>query len=748
MKLLKRSTAVLRQILLYALSVTVPIMLVFVSLTYSRSILKQEIHSSNTASVELLRSSMDATFLDLLGMLEYAGTNPDLYRFSLLSDPVTAESCIKDIVSTHTMLADLILYVRDTDVFCSANGSFDSSTIRAQHFIKDITGTGGTAADWLHMIQNNYGSVYWANTGKSQPTYLYLFAPLFYNPIYTDGTTVSRTACMVIRQDHIRDILQASQTASEEGMLLLSPTGLPLSKLTSRMTDGYVSEICDYIHAHPEICDEGFAELPDSNILLFVSRSSETGLIYVRFLPKDIAYSALQTQGVFSVAFLVLAILLGIILITTNTRRGYRPMLRITNWLRNSTVPDNAAVPQAFKESSSLPVSANIPRQSMIDHLLAELISGSFSSEESFQKSCAALNIRLDKPYFAVCSLLVEEDGSGAPSVEFDRIFDAIRAGLPFCYQLQAKDLLSDGKLVLVINSDSNDPALYRDTMQAMMVRLHEQEQLTVSIGMGSFCDSHKLAARSYIESTAALDYRLVYGKNSLITPEISSAGSPVLSVSYPSYELEHLDAALLSRNTEDAISALQAIRSVLKLKSCDLHTSKYICYEISSIINKHKHYADIIDLNSAPLNIADLVDQESVESFFAELVALLETSTNMAAAPATLVQSGMGARLVEYIDAHCLSYDFQIKNMAEHFAISPQYMRKLFKAQTGVSLSEYVSNKRIEKSTFLLTQTDMSLQDITAEIGNSDISGFVRFFKQKTGLTPGQYRKAHKQQD
>lgn len=748
MKLLKRSTAVLRQILLYALSVFVPIMLIFVSLTYSRSILKQEIHSSNTASVELLRSSMDATFLDLLDALDYAGTNPDLYRFSLLSDPVTAESCIKDIVGTHTMLADLILYVRDTDVFCSANGSFDSNTIRAQHFIKDITSTGGTTADWLHMMQDAFGTVYWANTGKSQPTYLYLFAPLFYNPIYTDGSAVSRTACMVIRQDHIRDIFQSSQTVSEEGMLLLSPSGLPLSKLTSRATDGYVSEISDYIHAHPEICDEGFAELPDSNILLFISRSSETGLIYVRFLPKDIAYSSLQTQGVFSVAFLTLTILLGIILIATNTRRGYRPMLRITDWLRNGAAPDNAVISQASEGSASLPASTNATRQSMIDHLLAELISGSFSSEESFRRSCTALNIRLDKPYFAVCSLLVEEDGSGAPSVDFDRIFDSIRTSLPFCYRLRAKDLLSDGKLVLVINSDSNDPALYRDTVQAIMDRLLEQEQLAVSIGMGSFYDSYKLAARSYIESSTALDYRLVYGRNCLITPDISSGSSPVLSVSYPSDELEHLDAALLSRNTEEAISALQAIRSVLKLKSCDLHTSKYICYEISSITNKHKHYADIIDSNSSPLNIANLTDQSSVESFFAALIALLESSANAAAAPAPLAQSGIGSRLVEYIDAHCLSYDFQIKNMAEHFSISPQYMRKLFKAQTGVSLSEYVSNKRIERSTYLLSQTDMSLQDITAEIGNSDISGFVRFFKQKTGLTPGQYRKAHKQQD
>ena len=61
------------------------------------------------------------------------------------------------------------------------------------------------------------------------------------------------------------------------------------------------------------------------------------------------------------------------------------------------------------------------------------------------------------------------------------------------------------------------------------------------------------------------------------------------------------------------------------------------------------------------------------------------------------------------------------------------------------MGISEYVANKRLEKSMYLLTKTDLSLQEIVAQIGNSDISGFVRFFKQKTGLTPGQYRKNHK---
>ena len=50
--------------------------------------------------------------------------------------------------------------------------------------------------------------------------------------------------------------------------------------------------------------------------------------------------------------------------------------------------------------------------------------------------------------------------------------------------------------------------------------------------------------------------------------------------------------------------------------------------------------------------------------------------------------------------------------------------------------------NLKLEKAMQLLRDTDMNLQDIVVEIGNTDVSGFIRLFKQKTGMTPGQYRK------
>ena len=280
------------------------------------------------------------------------------------------------------------------------------------------------------------------------------------------------------------------------------------------------------------------------------------------------------------------------------------------------------------------------------------------------------------------------------------------------------------------------------------MTRLLEQEQLTVSIGMGFFYSSCAMIEKSYRDSITALDYRLVYGKNCLITPDISGSSAPELNGNYPNYELDQLDASLSSRSAELTATAIQRLHAAVKLNNSNRNILKKLIPDITSILKKHSELftPSVPELLPLP-NTEDLLDPGAVDSVFNTLSTQLLSAMNTAPRPEPLIQTDIGAQLLEYIDAHCLSYDFQIKNMAEHFAISPQYMRKLFKAHTGVSLSEYVSNKRLETASHLLSETDMNLQDIVAEIGNSDISGFVRFFKQKTGMTPGQFRKAKKDQ-
>ena len=74
-----------------------------------------------------------------------------------------------------------------------------------------------------------------------------------------------------------------------------------------------------------------------------------------------------------------------------------------------------------------------------------------------------------------------------------------------------------------------------------------------------------------------------------------------------------------------------------------------------------------------------------------------------------------------------------------EHLSVS-RY-REVFKNQTGMSPVDYRTALRISNACRLLLQTDLTVAEIAADCGYSDVFFFMRLFKRKTGVTPGEYR-------
>ncbi len=67
----------------------------------------------------------------------------------------------------------------------------------------------------------------------------------------------------------------------------------------------------------------------------------------------------------------------------------------------------------------------------------------------------------------------------------------------------------------------------------------------------------------------------------------------------------------------------------------------------------------------------------------------------------------------------------------------------RLFKAETGLTLTAYLNNLRIGKARELLTRSRKSLLEIALASGFSNQFHFIRTFKKLTSMTPGVYRKS-----
>lgn len=81
------------------------------------------------------------------------------------------------------------------------------------------------------------------------------------------------------------------------------------------------------------------------------------------------------------------------------------------------------------------------------------------------------------------------------------------------------------------------------------------------------------------------------------------------------------------------------------------------------------------------------------------------------------------------------------IKDLAEYTKLSESYLSKLFKKDLGISVSDYIREKKIEKAENLLRYSDFTFIEIANYLAFSSQSHFIQIFEKHVGLTPKKYR-------
>ncbi|GGD80606.1 hypothetical protein GCM10010911_43430 [Paenibacillus nasutitermitis] len=98
--------------------------------------------------------------------------------------------------------------------------------------------------------------------------------------------------------------------------------------------------------------------------------------------------------------------------------------------------------------------------------------------------------------------------------------------------------------------------------------------------------------------------------------------------------------------------------------------------------------------------------------------------------------------KAVHYIHQY-YDRDIQIKDIAAAVNLHPVYLQRIFKASMKQTMTEYLSELRIEKAKMLLARTDVPIIDIADYIGLNSRQYFSAMFKKYTGLSPAAYRKS-----
>ncbi|MFC5540596.1 MAG: AraC family transcriptional regulator [Bacilli bacterium] len=98
----------------------------------------------------------------------------------------------------------------------------------------------------------------------------------------------------------------------------------------------------------------------------------------------------------------------------------------------------------------------------------------------------------------------------------------------------------------------------------------------------------------------------------------------------------------------------------------------------------------------------------------------------------------------LEYIEAH-LNDEIDEKEIEKITGTSIYHFRRIFSFLSGMTLGEYIRNRRLSNATFDLQNEGMSVTEAAFKYGYESVDGFSRAFKEWSGISPSEVRKSTK---
>lgn len=102
----------------------------------------------------------------------------------------------------------------------------------------------------------------------------------------------------------------------------------------------------------------------------------------------------------------------------------------------------------------------------------------------------------------------------------------------------------------------------------------------------------------------------------------------------------------------------------------------------------------------------------------------------------------------IEYIDENYKLSNLTVDKIAQSLDITPNYLSNIFKKETGVKITEYLNNLKINEAKRLLRTSNKKVYEIADDVGFNNVTYFCTLFKRKIGVTVKEYRNQGKGYD
>lgn len=445
--------------------------------------------------------------------------------------------------------------------------------------------------------------------------------------------------------------------------------------------------------------------------------------------------------------WLVFALLIVFVISTLLAMLNYKPIYRLMQLIPTNIKSnlDATAFQDEFQLIELIVEQSIDEKRSLQKKLfLSNLLWGQFDSSIDVQQTLQDINLSMEYDGYLVAILSYNNQSiepKRLPTVLLD-----IETQIDNNYQQAVgMELYDQSGIVVLINYSTQH--LKPDIIGNFLAKWGEQQEkvyhIQLTVAMGQEVKKATDCSQSFAQARQALFYRNeMPDKKVLLYDELENSQNLLLPHSYKSELLR-----AVRQGRMDAVeSSIEMIKSVCRDKNLTPNQMRYVCY---SLVDSLATLAENLELD-CDKQIALVMQHLLHSKDSAYFKSLTELCTFLCDSMQDIAHfssnNELQSRILEVIEERLCDSALSLEGIADTCGITPSYLGRYFKKQTGFSPMQYVDIQRMNLAKELLLNTELPLKQIVAQVGYIDESNFIRKFKRQEQVTPIKFRQNYRQ--
>lgn len=700
----------------------------------------QKLLTQVSSSVDTILTYVDTVMFTFSGDRKFRNFNR-YYKQMDIDSLLTVSDQIADILAGNSYIHSIcIWYPAEEQVYVSNCGVLPVSQYFDEKFLRSCTG-------FYTGISPAYPRTVFDTFRQSPVTLMSLTRPLQ----YVNGEPES---VLIINLDtsFFSDIFNSIAGGEEAYFALNADRTVVTSSDNCADYRSYFEEIRRTL---PETGNTVFA-MDSGKFLISCATSPDTGWSFYSITSTSVIYKELPVLTAFSVLILVIGTCAAIAYSGFISRHLTAPVVSVAGLLSQHGKPDPDPLRQietgihALKsENKNIQESLRESIPILKNNFVISLLSGFITAPDEIEKSLSYFGFPIDKSrqVFAVILKIDEinpSTGERYLPLQIHSFTTMVLNLLEAAFSDPARYLICnsyDGEITLIA-ADAGDEGMsaVAETLGSLF---DDQRKYIGTISVGSVEENIFHISASYRNARKAMAFGFLSSTQIIRYADISDFSNSSSDMEGYPYRLE--EALIASMRTNTVSNADESLKKLLNaiLSGTEGHKSRrsYFLLRLFDVLLKYTYEANLPreEINETDL-CAELLSlpEARLYSWFHEyiesvIMRILYRRIN--------TENLLSERVKQYIEQN-YEEDISISDLAGIFLFSPAHLSRLFHEETGGSIRQYLIKVRMTRACELLKDPSHKIADVGRLTGYPNPHGFLKQFKNYTGMTPSEYRR------